>query len=161
MPYSDPEKRRESARERSRRYRARHPEKIVEANAANYAANAEQRKADQRARRAAMSPEERQAYDRRFNQERYARDPQPWLRATRQRRAVAHGAPFTPEAQEYAILLSCDPCSYCGGEATTVDHIVPLSRGGDSGASNLTAACRPCNSAKGDQSLLMFLATRG
>jgi 5-methylcytosine-specific restriction endonuclease McrA len=40
-------------------------------------------------------------------------------------------------------------CAYCGREANTVDHIIPVSLGGDMHPTNLVAACRPCNSAKG------------
>lgn len=40
-------------------------------------------------------------------------------------------------------------CSYCGSSSDlTLDHIVPLSRGGANGPRNLTTACRGCNSAK-------------
>lgn len=39
-------------------------------------------------------------------------------------------------------------CHYCGHEATTVDHITPLSRGGTHDDWNLVAACRQCNSTK-------------
>jgi 5-methylcytosine-specific restriction enzyme A len=38
----------------------------------------------------------------------------------------------------------------CLGEATTVDHIVPVALGGDQALDNLQAACLRCNSAKGD-----------
>lgn len=38
----------------------------------------------------------------------------------------------------------------CVGRATTVDHLVPVSLGGDDGMDNLIAACGPCNYAKGD-----------
>lgn len=44
-------------------------------------------------------------------------------------------------------------CRYCAQEvpadAFTLDHIVPLSRGGDDSLSNLCVACRPCNCSKG------------
>jgi hypothetical protein len=40
-------------------------------------------------------------------------------------------------------------CAYCGREATTVDHIIPASLGGDAHPSNLVAACISCNSSKG------------
>ena len=33
----------------------------------------------------------------------------------------------------------------------TIDHIVPISRGGDNRYSNLQAMCRPCNSRKGSK----------
>jgi 5-methylcytosine-specific restriction protein A len=42
-------------------------------------------------------------------------------------------------------------CRYCGGPATTVDHLIPKARGGTDDDGNLVAACRPCNSAKGSR----------
>lgn len=42
------------------------------------------------------------------------------------------------------------PCTYCGKrEATSWDHIVPRSRGGEDTRSNLVPACQSCNSSKG------------
>jgi 5-methylcytosine-specific restriction endonuclease McrA len=40
-------------------------------------------------------------------------------------------------------------CSYCGGEATEVDHVEPRARGGMTTPANLVASCRRCNKAKG------------
>lgn len=40
-------------------------------------------------------------------------------------------------------------CCYCGGYARTVDHLLPKAHGGTDDPSNLVAACRRCNSAKG------------
>jgi len=41
-------------------------------------------------------------------------------------------------------------CQHCGARATCVDHVVPVSKGGDSlDAANLVASCTYCNSAKG------------
>lgn len=55
-----------------------------------------------------------------------------------------------------AAVLTRDEytCKICGAELhgfdATVDHIVPLAKGGDPfDVSNLQAACRSCNSAKG------------
>lgn len=43
-------------------------------------------------------------------------------------------------------------CHYCGGkfdrELLTMDHIVPLSRGGNSNKGNIVASCKKCNSNK-------------
>lgn len=36
-------------------------------------------------------------------------------------------------------------CAYCGGPATTADHVIPVSRGGSSDDRNLVAACMACN----------------
>lgn len=41
-------------------------------------------------------------------------------------------------------------CVYCGsGEGLTVDHVIPLARGGSNELSNLATCCGPCNSSKG------------
>jgi hypothetical protein len=42
-------------------------------------------------------------------------------------------------------------CCYCGGRATTVDHIVPQSRGGKNTWLNTVAACNGCNQAKANR----------
>ena len=42
-------------------------------------------------------------------------------------------------------------CGYCGGEATTIDHILPRSRGGRNTWRNTVAACGGCNQRKGDR----------
>lgn len=39
-------------------------------------------------------------------------------------------------------------CAYCGKHATTIDHLVPKSRGGAMAWLNLVAACTRCNSHK-------------
>ena len=43
-------------------------------------------------------------------------------------------------------------CYYCGGsfsqEALTMDHIVPLARGGKSTRGNVVPACKTCNNKK-------------
>ena len=41
-------------------------------------------------------------------------------------------------------------CAYCGGnKRMTIDHVVPLSRGGEHDITNIVPACQSCNSAKG------------
>ena len=42
-------------------------------------------------------------------------------------------------------------CRYCRGPATTVDHVVALTRGGSNEEANLVAACASCNSRKNDR----------
>lgn len=39
-------------------------------------------------------------------------------------------------------------CWMCGGDADTIDHVKPLSRGGAHILANIRPACRPCNSSK-------------
>lgn len=42
-------------------------------------------------------------------------------------------------------------CTYCGQHATTVDHLLPQSRGGPNSWLNTIAACSPCNMRKADR----------
>lgn len=44
-------------------------------------------------------------------------------------------------------------CAYCGGPARTVDHVVPVCRGGMSDWLNTVAACWKCNNRKGSRTL--------
>lgn len=59
-------------------------------------------------------------------------------------------------------ITRADPCSYCGGEAGTVDHIVPQARRvrGLHNWTNYTGACQSCNKSKADSSLLSMLLRR-
>jgi 5-methylcytosine-specific restriction endonuclease McrA len=42
-------------------------------------------------------------------------------------------------------------CGYCGGTASTIDHVLPRSRGGLNEWVNTVAACGRCNNRKGDR----------
>ncbi len=42
-------------------------------------------------------------------------------------------------------------CGYCGKTASTVDHIVPRSRGGSNSWKNTAACCYSCNQLKADR----------
>lgn len=42
-------------------------------------------------------------------------------------------------------------CVYCEAPATSVDHVVPRSRGGQHVWENVVSACRRCNHVKGDR----------
>ena len=73
-------------------------------------------------------------------------------RTTPSRRPDLSGAAWRQLRRQ--VLLECGTtCRYCAVDCSddpTVDHIVPVSRGGEPlDARNLTVACRRCNSAKG------------
>lgn len=42
-------------------------------------------------------------------------------------------------------------CAYCGKTASTIDHVLPRSRGGKDTWENLVACCLRCNNVKGDR----------
>lgn len=48
-------------------------------------------------------------------------------------------------------------CAYCPNAATTIDHLVAVSNGGESSRGNLVPACVSCNSKKRARSLDSFL----
>lgn len=63
-------------------------------------------------------------------------------------------------------ILRDDPCAYCGGESTTIDHIVPArgtqrpGLGGLHSWTNYTGACERCNWSKADVPLIDWLLRR-
>jgi len=61
-----------------------------------------------------------------------------------------------------AQILSRDnnECQYCGAQATTVDHVIPVAKGGTDESSNLAAACNRCNYSKHDKDVETFMIER-
>lgn len=60
-----------------------------------------------------------------------------------------------PPTRAAIMLRDAYMCQYCGEKpgqaALTVDHVVPRSRGGEHGWTNLVTACKRCNQRKGNQ----------
>jgi 5-methylcytosine-specific restriction endonuclease McrA len=58
-----------------------------------------------------------------------------------------------PSARRVPVTLRRDAhhCAYCGKAASTIDHVVPRSRGGEDSWENLVACCLRCNNLKGDR----------
>ncbi|MNB87744.1 HNH endonuclease [compost metagenome] len=51
-------------------------------------------------------------------------------------------------------------CRYCGSYGDTVDHIVPMSKGGRNAMKNLVCACFKCNQERGNMEFTEFLKIR-
>lgn len=51
------------------------------------------------------------------------------------------------------VILQRDgyECYYCGQDANTVDHLIPVAKGGSDDRENLVAACKRCNFSKQDK----------
>lgn len=79
---------------------------------------------------------------------------------SQRRRALKAEAAGTHTAQEFAALCEqlAHQCFYCGArEKLTVDHVVPLSRGGSHYIDNIVPACQRCNSRKGRRTADEFM----
>ena len=64
-----------------------------------------------------------------------------------------HGGSSSRWRKRRAIILKMhdECCVYCGDEANTVDHVIPISKGGTDDLNNLVAACSRCNFSLGNK----------
>ena len=72
-------------------------------------------------------------------------------------------APNQKRAVKRATMRDCGRrCVYCAialtPDTATIDHVIPLSRGGTHAPANLVVACHACNQLKGDALPLKFFA---
>ena len=79
--------------------------------------------------------------------------PHQWPKVIRLVRYVAAKWMYRPAGYTRSGVLVRDRhrCAYCGGRATTIDHVLPASRGGTWSWLNTVAACGPCNSRKSNR----------
>lgn len=60
-------------------------------------------------------------------------------------------AKFAPVSRRGILRRDGQRCCYCGHAATTIDHVLPKSRGGGESWENLVACCLGCNNRKSDR----------
>lgn len=79
--------------------------------------------------------------------------PEYYRNAAHKRRLLERDAGFMTAEELEARLAEFDGCAYCGRSDVpmTVDHVVPLSKGGQHEWENVVAACKTCNSKKGNR----------
>ena len=159
---------RESNRDRIRlttaAYRATHKGKIVAQYALYYRKNKEKIAARNKIKyfnnRESLSIARRAYY--RSNVERTARVAAAYRKANPQKIncfRLAHVArkknaigSFTPDEWNAICKKQRGKCANCGAQSKlTIDHRVPLSRGGNDYAVNIQGLCKPCNSSKGNR----------
>lgn len=58
-----------------------------------------------------------------------------------------------PVSRRGVLRRDAHRCAYCAKPASTIDHVVPRSKGGQDSWENLVACCLRCNNAKGDRML--------
>lgn len=87
-----------------------------------------------------------------------------WALRSAQRRArrLGNGGAFTLEEFRAKCELLGGVCVYCGeARPLTLDHKVPLSRGGRNDIANIVPACRSCNARKRDLTASEYLHLTG
>ena len=147
----------ELSRERSRFYVAQNPEKERERYRRYDRENREKRRLA-----IAKSREENPEHHRELGRKWRAAN----LELCRARcRAYWHrkrsGADPAADVDAYCELLMLQACAYCGAtDNMSIDHVIPLSKGGTHEIDNLLPACRSCNSSKGARPLEEWLPKR-
>jgi 5-methylcytosine-specific restriction endonuclease McrA len=78
---------------------------------------------------------------------------------TMKRRANAYGVKTEAYSRTALLARWGNRCCYCPASAEHLDHVHPLSRGGEDVESNIVPACAACNLSKSDKSLAEWAAT--
>lgn len=168
----------ERTKEERRLSYAKNREETRERRAKAYVENEELReKARTRSRAAyAKNPEINRAWARKWNKEHpeesrervaeWAKANPDKMQAIRLRRRGLLSSAGDADPAHLTKLLSEPCCAYCEVEfqpcsmrERTIDHVLPLVRGGTNATENLLAACRRCNSQKNRKTLEEWVAT--
>ncbi len=155
--------------ENARRWRKNNSDRIAELNRGYYEENREERKIYHRQYRQEHQDyfrekmqefrEENPSYHREYMREWGRAFPDKVQEKDNKRRALKHNAGPSFTAKEWNALkrqynYTCLRCGRKEPEITlTVDHIVPLSQGGKNTIDNIQPLCKPCNSAKHDDTI--------
>jgi len=59
------------------------------------------------------------------------------------------------------LRLRLMPCFYCAKPGGSIDHVIPVSRGGSHSLGNLVSCCQSCNASKGARFLTEWKKVRG
>lgn len=145
-------------RERARVWRKNNKERKRQIQAAYGARNKE--RLIERAREQRKDPKHRD-YMRTYLREHRNKNRAAYRSYGQARRAKQSGVNGIYAAAEWEAKLAAfdHRCAYCGcGGQMTVDHDVPLSRGGSNTIDNIVPACRPCNTRKNDMTAVEYFA---
>jgi 5-methylcytosine-specific restriction endonuclease McrA len=158
-----PEKLRDRYRRRAARIRELYPEKLAERRRRWVAANPDKVRASQKASFARWYAANRD-YDRERHAEWRRKNPEKasvkgQRQRARQRNAEGH---FSAEDVSRITAAQGGKCACCRmRRKLTLDHIIPLAKGGSNWPANLQMLCKSCNSAKGARDQIEFMQAKG
>lgn len=147
-----------TAAERQRRYRERNAEKVRDSQQRWLAANPDRRKEVARNHYLRNADAEKAR-----NMEWRRKNPEAWRRISnaseeRRRAQKAKAGIFDISPKDLRRIYS-QPCAACGAtEGQTMDHIIPLARGGRHSIGNLQTLCGACNYSKNRKLLIEWRA---
>lgn len=152
----------EPKREESRRYRERHIEVV---RARDRARN--QRRRDQRRQWMLAWQRRNREYLRAYQRQYYAQNPERARffskSSSHARRLAKAGTPNRLTKQQWLGILDYFNyrCAYClqplDGQTPVLEHLIPLSRGGQHDPLNVVPSCQPCNNSKFNRTPIEFL----
>lgn len=135
-----------------RAYRKRSPE-VVKASLTAWHEKHPEYERERARRRYADNPERQHAATKRWVVAHPDQNRLSVRAASQRRRARLLNAPGRGITKSEVESILKAPCFYCGGQSDSLDHVVPVSRGGRHEPENVVAACRRCNSSKHDRLL--------
>lgn len=148
-----------NSRTRAKQWRDENPEEARRRVRASSKKHAAARKARNRARY--LANKERLAEKQREYHRKHPEKLSVAKGRRRARMAQAPGSGVSASAWRARMNEFGGKCAYCLGDATTMDHVVPLAGGGSHDIENVVPACKTCNSRKGSKSLLQFVMAGG
>jgi 5-methylcytosine-specific restriction endonuclease McrA len=80
---------------------------------------------------------------------------------TQRKRAEEYGTAHEEYSRTGILARWAFRCAYCDSRAEHLDHVQPLSKGGDDKESNMLPACAACNLSKGAKTLAEWAETFG
>lgn len=78
------------------------------------------------------------------------------------RRALMKNSVFDLTSKEIEKIFKRDEsCVYCNSiKNLTLDHIIPISKGGNTSFNNMVIACKACNSSKGNKEVFSWCTAK-
>src|SRR5262252_3904851 len=166
MPHKDPEIRRAQSRKRQALYRARHLDR-ARTKERRYE---QEHKEELLLKRRQYKAQHREAIARSYAAWAKANPDKTHARTIRRRARLLHARINDFTATQWQMMKKAYgySCVYCGNvsQRLTMDHLTPLSKGGNHTLHNIVPACQSCNARKHDgpplcpvQPLLLTVAT--